>query len=340
MIVQELREDARTRSRVSPELEKVKEAAEKDFRKYHSSADPDRERVLYVKALLEYLGQRLESAFEMTSRLVAMGTNNEEVWFLRGLISWGLAREGELARYADAKKEFSEAIRKRVNYFDAYNSRGNMLAEQGDLEGAILDFTRSTRINPSFADAHANLGTCLVSLGRTAEGIPFLEEALRIREDHVQAMVNLGLAYKVQKNYEKALELVDRGLELAPEYANGFSIRGTVRRAAGDLPGAIRDYTEAIRLLPENPIAYVNRATVHGDLKDWESARADNDRFLARSRGGDLHWFDVHYNQGIFCYRLGEDRKALRYLEVAATDPRLREKALGWILRLKKRLGE
>ena len=51
--------------------------------------------------------------------------------------------------------------------------------------------------------------------------------------------------------------------------------RGIVYAAKGDLDNAISDYTEVIRLNPDDAKAYFNRGVAQLGLRKWEEAKSD-----------------------------------------------------------------
>ncbi|WP_373535290.1 tetratricopeptide repeat protein [Microcoleus sp.] len=69
---------------------------------------------------------------------------------------------------------------------------------------------------------------------------------------------------------------------------------GLAKSEAGDIPGAIADYTAAIRLNPNYAQAYNKRGIIHGrNLKDYPAAKADFDRAIEINP----NYGDAYYNR-------------------------------------------
>ncbi len=137
-------------------------------------------------------------------------------WFERGL---NAADPDEKLRF------YSEAIRLKPDYAEAFNNRGIARYAKGDLEGALQDYSEAIRLKPDYAIAFNNRGAARFATG----------------------------------DFETALQDYNEAIRLKPDYADAFHNRGLARRAKGDLEGALQDYDQAIRLKPDYAEAFNNR---------------------------------------------------------------------------------
>ncbi|NJL37188.1 MAG: tetratricopeptide repeat protein [Leptolyngbyaceae cyanobacterium SM1_4_3] len=95
---------------------------------------------------------------------------------------------------------------------EVYYNRGLVRYSQGDLAGAVEDYTRAIELNPENALIYNNRGIARVEQG-----------------DLVGAIADYT-----------------RAIEIDPNYALAYDNRGNARRNQGDLAGAIADHTRAI----------------------------------------------------------------------------------------------
>ena len=119
-------------------------------------------------------------------------------WFERGIA----------ATDVDEKLRFySEAIRIKPDYADAFNNRGVARREKGDVEGALQDYN----------------------------------EAIRIKPDHSNAFLNRGVARRAKGDMEGALQDYHEAIRIKPDDADVFYNRGIARHYKGDVEGALQD---------------------------------------------------------------------------------------------------
>ena len=90
---------------------------------------------------------------------------------------------------------------------------------------------------------------------------------------------------------------------------------GLAKSEAGDIPGAIADYTAAIRLNPNYAKAYNKRGIIHGrNLQDYPAAKADFDRAIEINP----NYGDAYYNRAKVRYFLEDKPGAIADYQKAA----------------------
>jgi len=74
---------------------------------------------------------------------------------------------------------------------------------------------------------------------------------------------------------DEKLRFYSEAIRLKPDDALAFYNRGIARRAQGDLERALQDYTEALRLKPDYPADFNNRGIARRAKGDSERALQD-----------------------------------------------------------------
>ena len=163
---------------------------------------------------------------------------------------------------------------------DDYFSSGLEKYEQGDLSGAIADYTQAIRLKPNYADAYYNRGIVKSDIEDLTGAIVDYSEAIRIK----------------------------------PSYPEAFLNRGNVKDDLGDITGAIRDYSQAIRIKPDYGIAYYNRGISQNKLKKSRAALADYNETIRL----DPEYVNAYYNRGNAYELLNDTPKAIADFQIAA----------------------
>ncbi|MGI0486618.1 tetratricopeptide repeat protein [Pantanalinema rosaneae CENA516] len=95
--------------------------------------------------------------------------------------------------------------------------------------------------------------------------------------------------------------------ELDAEDTTAYFHRAATRYDLGDRPGAIADYTEVLRITPNDDIAYNNRGLAHYDLADRQAAIAD----LTLAIQANPENFIAYCNRGVIRSELGDKLGAI-----------------------------
>jgi hypothetical protein len=154
------------------------------------------------------------------------------------------AKKAPTKRVAPRRAAGSEG---RIPPWAALNNRGNRKQEDGDLDGAIADFTAAVELAPG-------------------------EHAPRY---------NRGNARSLGGDLDGALADYTDAIEIAPEFAPAWQRRGLTKQRRGDLEGALADLDEAVRLSPDEPSSYGERAALRALRADFAGAVEDCERALA-----------------------------------------------------------
>ncbi|MBI4615366.1 MAG: tetratricopeptide repeat protein [Planctomycetes bacterium] len=158
--------------------------------------------------------------------------------------------------------------------------RGFVRQAQGDLGGAIADFTRAIEFDSSFVNAYTGRGDARSDQGDLRGAIADYTRAIELAPNDAFARNNRGNARKALGDLAGAIADCTRAIELDPNYAMAYNIRGAARLDQGDLNGAIADFTRAIELDPNIALAYANRGGVRLNQGDLNEAVADCTRAI------------------------------------------------------------
>jgi len=113
-------------------------------------------------------------------------------------------------------------------------------------------------------------------------------------------------------------EYIRSGKALGQNLAVAYTNRGIAHVSSGDHQRAVADFTEAIRIAPDNPFPYYNRGNAYYDTKAYARALADYD--AAIERGPELAL--AYYNRGLVHQKLGHRSESIAdYQKVLELDP-------------------
>lgn len=157
--------------------------------------------------------------------------------------------------------------------------------------------------------------------GRGPEAVVLYGELLA-GPKHLESLQSLGRISFENGDLEAAQVFLGEAVRLAPDFVEGFHLRGVALMRLGQNEAALDCLERAVDLAPESREAILNRATLLLELKRPNDALAGFDRLLALDPGNAVGW----NNRGNALVALGrlEDGVAA-YDRAMALDPGLHD---------------
>lgn len=215
-------------------------------------------------------------------------------------------------KFEESLKHYDAAIELDPTNIIYYTNKAAVYFEQGKYEECISTCLRGIEEGrmvhcpfESIAKAFARIGNAYAKLDKLEEAIEAYNKSL---SEHRTADT-----LKALKKVEKLKEERDYLAYIDPQKSIEAKERGNTLFKEGKYPEAVKEYTEAIKRNPKDPIPYSNRAACYTKLgafpeglKDCEEAIKLDPKFVkAYTRKAHLHFGMKEYQKAIQDYREG-----------------------------------
>jgi tetratricopeptide (TPR) repeat protein/serine/threonine protein kinase len=184
-------------------------------------------------------------------------------------------READQEQYDKAIADYTEVIRLKPDFADAYANRAFAYGNLEQFDKAIADCNEAIRLQPDSAEAYKNRGGAYCNLKEYDKAIADCNEAIRLQPDFARAYSNRGNAYVGLQEYDKAMADYNEAIRIDPNLAQAYSNRGNTSNLLKQYDNAIADCTEAIRLKPNFVLPYINRSVAYNGLGQYDKAIPD-----------------------------------------------------------------
>lgn len=208
----------------------------------------------YKNRAVAYSSVNLDLALADLAMALKYDPKDASTWNAKGLIR---VKNGSGSGYLFSIDDFSEAIKLRPDYAEAYKNRGDSYRQGQKYELSIADYTKAIQLRPDYSDAYS---------GRA--------RAYKLKYDFEPAIADITRAIQLQPKvglyyYERAQIYLKRsGGELITDYYGGK------RPDIASVELAIADLTTAIQLRPDTA-KFITRARAYCLLGRKDLAAAD-----------------------------------------------------------------
>jgi serine/threonine-protein kinase len=234
--------------------------------------------LLYAeRARLLFRQQAFDAAVTDCDKALALDPGLAPVYGLRGDC---FAANGESGKAFD---DFARAIASDPeNAADYRLSRAELHLELEEYDSALRDADAAVQLSPESGRAFQTRGLIYRAMGDAGAADRDFSRTLDLDPDRVLARLARATVRLGQKRYAAAVADCDVVVKAAPTMGKAFEVRGLCRKSLGDDPGALADFTEAIKLNPNAPLPYNLRAGVHYHQGRYQKAIQDHLAALQR----------------------------------------------------------
>lgn len=130
----------------------------------------------------------------------------------------------------------------------AYNNRGLILREKGQLDKAEEDLDKAIALAPYYSEAYGNRGMIFMNLGQYGMALKDLNKAIDLNPLLYTAYNNRGMVFGHMGQLDRAIEDFNTAISLNQADVNAFLNRGLLFLQVGRIENAVSDLRNACEL--------------------------------------------------------------------------------------------
>lgn len=195
-----------------------------------------------------------------------------------------------------------------------YFERSEERLKNGEIGGGLSDLDYTIRLDPSFLEGYRRRAEfrydgeeyllAIEDLTKIIELSDDVEEIADCRKKRAISYEHVGLYWELVKDLDW---LIENGFGKQIDYA----WRGLHKFESGDFEGAIRDYTAAYKLSPNNTEFLMKRAQSYYFAHRYEEAIRDLTTVVEKSESHPMFLRVAYMWRGRAYFKMGEHQKAL-----------------------------
>jgi len=195
-------------------------------------------------------------AIEAGKRAIKKYPNNPVAHYCLGISYYAI---GELKLALEHMKRAESLTSNKEHLMYIYNQIGMIYSGMGNLDDALLYYSRSLSLARDLGDRRAqaanlnNIAEIYRDKGELDKALDYYEESLRLQTDEKEKAPtynNIAIIYGKKGNYQKAVEYFQKAIEIDERYGNYHGASRT-KLNLGDTYRKMKDYEKAEKYLLE-----------------------------------------------------------------------------------------
>ncbi len=235
--------------------------------------------------------------------------------------------ETKLKKYDAAIAWLDSAIKIAPDNPSYWINRGIARAAVADKQGAKSDYEQALKMDPANSLAIHNLATLKANIGEADASEALLSEAIERNNKLPYPRAERAYQRLEKGDLPGALEDYNELVKLEPQDDENYLNRGIVKEKMKDIHGALLDYSKAIQLNDKNHKAWLCRGNALSKTGRAKEAVEDYSVAINLDPGYGL----AHYNRAIAYNSLGMKKEACADIQASEklgvkADPKIKSK--------------
>lgn len=179
-------------------------------------------------------------------------------------------RKNELYDHEGAISDYKAALKIKPDYARAFFNLGVAACNTGDHHGEVRYFGKAFELDSTDFEALIGRGMGYFKLGEIARAEEDFRESLKLNPKEKQAYIWLGKVAMHEGDYSAALKKFNRTIQIDPSFAPAYRERALAYRQISRMfsgkfysKETISDYTQVIKLHPEDAESYAEKASFY-----------------------------------------------------------------------------
>ena len=177
--------------------------------------------------------------------------------------------------YPEAIQLFTKSINLNSANAEVLNVRGLAYLKSGKSGAALTDFNKAIHVNEKFIDAYNNRATIYAGKGKYNLAMADFNKIIELNPDAPEPYYNIGIINQVKNDYTGSIKYFTQAINRYEKNPNNkvYFARGQSFYAMGRYDEAIKDFTAALKLNPQDKEADLYRKSALRKKKERKSQR-------------------------------------------------------------------
>lgn len=219
----------------------------------------------------------------------------------------GVARQNQ-GKPREAIEDYNQALEQLPENRGLMYNKALAQQESDDLSGASETYESLLKSFPGFDAGYIGRARLRLEQKDTVGALADVNKALELNKNAVNGyLLRADISINSHKDYQKALDDMNEAIRLEPQYPGFFINRAYIKYMLDDYFGAMADFDYSLQLDPANTAALFNRGMLRAEVHDTNKAIDDFSRVLALNPVD----YKALYNRSMLYGEIGAYKEAL-----------------------------